>query len=230
MVNPLRSLSKILIAFIPARSASAKSKRTNKSLYSVISFVTTLLVFLLTAFNVSPTYAQFTPTLYRALNLNGPATTIDGNSWQSSNGAANFNYTTTGWAFENQSVTLVPSTDANRAAMIRSSIWGNPLNLNVTSVPNGGYDVYLYTWEDNLTTTFSISLEGTLVQAAYNSGSAGTWSKLGPFRACVYRQHENIVSRTSCVIGSSNLYIQCRSITACRRSAKCSCRCVKSQP
>ena len=67
--------------------------------------------------------------------------------------------------------------------MIRSSIWGNTVNVNVTAVPNGSYDVYVYVWEDNFTQTYSISLEGTVVLPVYNSGAGGTWSKLGPFRA-----------------------------------------------
>ena len=122
-------------------------------------------------------------TFYRALNLNGAQTTIDGNNWQSSTGAANFSFTQVGGGvFANQSVPLIPGTDTNRATMIRSSIWGNTVNVNVTAVPNGTYDVYLYVWEDNFTQTFSVSLEGSVVVPVHNSGSAGTWNKLGPFR------------------------------------------------
>ena len=124
-----------------------------------------------------------TNAFYRALNLNGAALTIDGNSWQSSTGAPNFSFTqVNGGVFANQGVPLVPPTDANRATMIRSSIWGKTVNVNVTSVPNGSYDVYAYVWEDNFTQTFSVSLEGSVVVPAHNSGSAGTWNKLGPFR------------------------------------------------
>ncbi len=123
-------------------------------------------------------------TFYRALNLNGAALTIDGNNWQSSIGAANFSFTQVGGGvFSAQNIPLIPTTDTNRATMIRSSIWGNTVNVNVTAVPNGSYDVYVYVWEDNFTQTYSISLEGTVVLPVYNSGTGGTWSKLGPFRA-----------------------------------------------
>ena len=137
-------------------------------------------------FILTVSQSGFASTLYRALNLNGTALSIDGNSWQSSTGASNFNYAQTGGGvFANQGVTLIPATDANRATMIRSSVWGNTVNLNVTSVPSGSYDVYLYVWEDNQNQTFSIALEGIVVIPTYNSGSAGTWNKLGPFRASI---------------------------------------------
>ncbi len=128
-------------------------------------------------------------TFYRAINLNGAALTIDGNNWEASGSASGFSYT--GSTFSNQNVTLNPATDANRTTMIRSSIWGrtdgaspNPASLSLT-VPNGTYDVYLYVWEDITPATYSISLEGAVVQANYNSGSAGTWARLGPWRKTI---------------------------------------------
>jgi len=65
--------------------------------------------------------------------------------------------------------------------MIRSYVWGNTVTLNMTAVPSGNYQVWLYVWEDNFAETYSISLEGSLVQSNFNSGSAGTWTKLGPY-------------------------------------------------
>lgn len=127
----------------------------------------------------APEEAQF----YRAINLNGPAITVDGNNWEASQSAPNFSYSN-GKTFANQNIALIPATDANRSTMIRSSIWGK-VNIAVTAVPPGDYEVWLYTWEDNYPATFSILLEGTVVQANYTSGSAGTWSKLGPFVAMI---------------------------------------------
>jgi hypothetical protein len=121
-------------------------------------------------------------SLYRAINLNGAATVIDGQSWEGSSAP---NYTYTGAVFSNQAVALNPATDANRAAMIRSSIWSTAAAVRLQSVPSGSYTVYLYTWEDNDAETFSISLEGSLVQANYNSGTAGTWRRLGPWTVTV---------------------------------------------
>jgi uncharacterized repeat protein (TIGR03803 family) len=126
----------------------------------------------------STTYA-----FYRAINLNGNAVTLDGKAWA---GKTALNYNHNGGTFTNTTTALVPATDATRTAMIRSSIWrSSGLQLNLTSVPSGTYQVYLYVWEDNNPTTFSITLEGRVVQSNYYSGSAGTWKKFGPYQATV---------------------------------------------
>ncbi|UOQ50802.1 Ig-like domain-containing protein [Hymenobacter cellulosivorans] len=123
----------------------------------------------------TPTAASF----YRAININGPAITLDGNAWQASNGASGVQII--GTPFANQGVTLNPATDATRASMIRSSVYGNTTGVNISSVPNGTYQVYLYVWEDNNAETFNILVEGQTVRSGYNSGSAGKWEKVGPF-------------------------------------------------
>ena len=118
-------------------------------------------------------------TFYRAINLNGPALTLDGNAWA---GAAAPNYTTDGIAFANNAVPLLPAIDAPRTGMIRSSVFrGGSLNLALTAVPAGTYQVYV--WEDNFAQTFSLALNGQTVLANYDSGPAGTWAKLGPYTA-----------------------------------------------
>src|SRR4030095_3220953 len=109
-------------------------------------------------------------TFYRAININGTALVIDGNNWISSTGAPNFSFTTNNSVSAKQSVTLIPPTDANRATMIRSYVWGNTVTLNMTAVPSGNYQVWLYVWEDNFAETYSISLEGSVVLSNYNSG------------------------------------------------------------
>jgi hypothetical protein len=43
----------------------------------------------------------------------------------------------------------------------------------------------MYVWEDNSPETYSISLEGNIVQSNHNSGTGGTWSKLGPYQAVI---------------------------------------------
>jgi hypothetical protein len=117
-------------------------------------------------------------SFYRAINVNGSALTIDGNSWEAGN---NSNFSLTGRGFSLQTATLTPSTDASRATMIRSSIWRNSgttyVDATVKSVPAGSYDVYVYTWEDNSSTDFEMFLENTSA-GKYSSGSAGSWKKL----------------------------------------------------
>jgi hypothetical protein len=136
---------------------------------------------------------------YRALNLNGPALSIDGNPWEGKD-APNYSYS--GNAFENQGVTLNPATDANRAAMIRSSVWNSAgSNVTVSAVPNGTYEVYLYVWEDNSAATYSIYLEGNLVLSNHNSGAAGHWDKLGPWVTTV----SDGTIQITCSAGDANL-------------------------
>ncbi len=121
-----------------------------------------------------------TGELYRAINLNGDAVTIDGETWE---GKSATNLTYSGRAFSNQTVTLNPATDSERAKMIRSSVWerNGLLKVTLAAMPNASYDVYIYTWEDNTPENFSLYLEGKKV-VDRNSGSAGTWAKLGPYR------------------------------------------------
>ena len=129
--------------------------------------------------------AAGTLTFYRAINVNGAALSIDGNNWEASAGAPNFTYTTNNGVFANQNIPLVPPTDANRSTMIHSSVWGGNVNLALSAVPAGTYQVSLYVWEDNAAQIYSVSLEGTVVKANHNSGGAGVWSKLGPYQATI---------------------------------------------
>jgi hypothetical protein len=122
--------------------------------------------------------AGTTRAFLRAINLAGPAVTIDGNAWQGSTAP---DYRHNGWWFSNQNVALSPATDAARATMIRSSVYGRALSIDLTSVTPGDYDVVLYVWEDNWSETYDISIEGRLVASRLVSGAAGSWKKLGPY-------------------------------------------------
>ena len=124
--------------------------------------------------------AEETPSFFRGLNLNGPSVYIDGNRWDGKD--ADF-YVCNDSAFENQNVPLVPTTDPERARMIRSSRYGgNRLELN--DVPPGVYTLFLYVWEDNNSETYSVSVNGQKV-LEHNSGTAGHWDKLGPWPVTV---------------------------------------------
>jgi len=120
---------------------------------------------------------------YRAINIFGPAVTIDGRTWEPTS-ASNFQ---AGPSFyENQSVPLVPATDPARATMIRSSAWGlTATQVSLLTVPAGTYEVYLTVWEDNTSATFDVRLEGSTVLSGFRSGSAGSWSRLGPWLTTV---------------------------------------------
>ena len=133
------------------------------------------------------------PTFVRAVNLGGGAITLDGHSWAASASATNFRATGV-TSFSNQNVTLTPTTDATRASMIRSSVYGSSTSLALSGVSSGTYSVYLYVWEDNGAETFNISLEGKTVLSGYNSGAAGHWDRLGPFTAAVTDGTVNIAT------------------------------------
>jgi uncharacterized repeat protein (TIGR02543 family) len=124
-----------------------------------------------------------TLTFYRALNINGNALVLDGQNWEAATGAANF--TVTGTRFANQNISLNPATDVPRASMIRSSVYGPSIDATLRNVPAGTYAVYAYVWEDNSPETFDVRVQGQVVQASYNSGTAGRWSRLGPYPATV---------------------------------------------
>jgi len=117
---------------------------------------------------------------YRAINLAGPASTIDGRTWEAGDAEG---LSCADPAFESQDVPLDPPTDEARARMIRDSRWSREgrNDVSLTGVPPGAYSVYLYVWEDNDTQRYDVLLQGRLVAAGYESGAAGHWSRLGPW-------------------------------------------------
>ncbi len=132
---------------------------------------------------IAPTEAQdSTATFYRGINLNGPALVIDGHQWEAGD-AENVHCNAS--AFENADIPLKPATDPNRARMIRSSRWGQEIDVELRSVPSGVYQVFLYNWEDNDSERFFVKLNGKMVLPDHNSGNAGEWKRLGPWRIVI---------------------------------------------
>jgi hypothetical protein len=127
-------------------------------------------------------------TFYRAINFNGPATTIDGVAWEAGTGIIP-NYVGNGSAMSNPWATLSPSTDAARRDMIRSYRQHWSFNITLSAVPNGTYQVCAYVWQDWDDTTrspYSISLNGTVVAANFDPGpTEGAWWRLGPWPVTV---------------------------------------------
>ncbi len=119
---------------------------------------------------------------FRGINLNGPPLAIDGREWE---GGDSKNLESRDDAFENQAVPLVPSTDPERARMIRSSRWSGAVNLKVRNVPAGAYSVFLYVWEDNNSERFDVALNGHDVLKGFESGATGAWKRLGPWPVTV---------------------------------------------
>ena len=120
---------------------------------------------------------------FRGINLNGPPLVIDGRQWEGeANGGAKGVECADG-RFESQDLPLWPETDAERARMIRSSVWssGGKGRILIKDVPAGEYSVVLYLWEDNDSQTFNVFLQGAPVAQGVESGSGGKWQRLGPW-------------------------------------------------
>ncbi len=139
--------------------------------------------------------------LYRAVNLGGPQTSIDGVPYEAKGGKwlrAN------GIASERKDVDLSPSADGARAVLIRSSVAAREgTAVALENVPNGTYQVYLWVWEDNEAQTYDVCLEEKVVQAKYQSGPAGTWAKLGPWAIDLTDGELNLAAKggTACFSG-----------------------------
>ena len=69
--------------------------------------------------------------------------------------------------------------------MLRTFRDNADLQCSLTSVPNGNYDVYVWVFEDNQSLNATLSINGNVVLASYNTGSAGHWDRLGPYLTTV---------------------------------------------
>ena len=119
-----------------------------------------------------------TPSIYRTINFGGDSINIDGQQWEGNSAA---NVQSNGGSFCNQGIALTPETSRERATMLRCSIWSRDLQVQVSAVPLGWYDVYAYVWEDKTAQTYDIRLNGVYA-VRVTSGSAGRWERLGPYR------------------------------------------------
>ena len=122
------------------------------------------------------------PSYRRFININGPARVIDGQTWEPGNSP---HVTIVGTPFENRNVPLIPPTDETRTKMIRACVHGQGCGITVKNIPNGLYDVYLHTWEDNEPVRFDVLVNGRPVLRDHNSGKAGQWARLGPWTTSV---------------------------------------------
>ena len=71
-------------------------------------------------------------------------------------GSPNYSYPNATPAF-----TFAPPTDSAHQDMLRTFKMGKDIQLTVSQVPNGTYDVYLWTFEDSNPLTATISVEGS---------------------------------------------------------------------
>jgi hypothetical protein len=129
---------------------------------------------------------------YRAINLNGPPLTIDGQEWEGDDAEG---FESNDRAIDDPDVALIPPTDEARARMIHAFRWNREARLRVTRVPDGRYAVYAYVWEDNNPEVFSVRLNGREVAPDVYSGIQGEWQRLGPWYVDVTEGAIEITSR-----------------------------------
>ncbi|MBT9310743.1 PKD domain-containing protein [Leptothoe kymatousa] len=115
-----------------------------------------------------------TGTLYRAINLNGSATVVDGVSFEGQNAA---NYSTVGRTHVSRTVPK-PAVDRAKQSMLQRFIWNRSARVTMTSIPRGSYQVYLWVFEDNHSVNFSVKVNGRTALANQRSGVAGSWKRL----------------------------------------------------
>jgi len=123
------------------------------------------------------------PSFYRAINLNGNPVVVDGNNWEGKTAA---NFTTNGSGICNPWTPLSPTTDATRTTMIQCYVQHWAHNLVMSSVPNGSYQVYLYTWldwADPNVQPFNLQIEGQTVATNISVTGIGQWLRVGPYTA-----------------------------------------------
>ena len=88
------------------------------------------------------------------------------------------------YPYPNGRFAFSPAVDSAHQDMLRDFKMGNDLQFAMSLVPNGNYQVYLWTFEDSNSLTATISVEGTVV-GTYTSGQAGSWQRLGPYPAAL---------------------------------------------
>ncbi len=122
-----------------------------------------------------------TTTFYRAINLGGPAMTINGNNWEANTGSTT-NFTVVGTAAGPNTVTFNPPPGAYEP-MLHTFRYGTGLHMALTHVPSGSYDVYVWADEDGPSSVnATLSINGLTVLGSYNTGATGHWDRLGPYR------------------------------------------------
>jgi hypothetical protein len=132
--------------------------------------------------NMPPPIPTESWQFWRAINIGGPALEIGGNPWEGDDAP---HVQCEGKPLDSPQVPLLPPTDPARTKMIHSFRWSREFQLAVTDVPPGTYAVCAYVWEETEATTFSIRLNGRLVERDYDSGPAGRWRRLGPWTTTV---------------------------------------------
>lgn len=120
------------------------------------------------------------PSLYRALNLNGAGVRVDGVDFE---GKTAKKISCNGSPVEIKS-DLIPAPDPGLASLLKTAMM-HPKGTSVSliEIPNGPYQVFLYVCSEGTPQTYDLQIAGKIVQSKVQSGPPGTWQKLGPWTA-----------------------------------------------
>ncbi len=128
------------------------------------------------------------PTVVAATPISGASTVSTATSV-----SAQFNESIAPWTltsslyaypYPNPLFAFNPATDLSHTEMLRDFRLGKEMQFTLTQVPAGTYDVYVWTFEDDVSQTATLTVEGRVV-GSFTSGGAGRWERLGPFRVVV---------------------------------------------
>ncbi|MEH1098474.1 nucleoside hydrolase [Micromonospora sp. CPCC 205561] len=127
------------------------------------------------------------PGFVLGVNLNGPAVTVDGASWRSYSAALGQGLSVDpGANLATNTVAPKPDPPVGVGSMLSSELWrtGN-IGIN-QSLPNGGYQVYIWVMEDFQAgfRSFHVNLEGTTATTV-STGTVGSWHRYGPLPVTV---------------------------------------------
>ena len=116
---------------------------------------------------------------YRGFNLNGTPVVINGNAWEGHSA----DVSVSGDQACSTAATITPITDDATSDMLRCYVTGN-LNVVVSNIPAGTYDVYAYLWD--MPQRYTLTLQGG--QAMWfnqPNEHASSWQKVGPWSVTV---------------------------------------------
>jgi probable HAF family extracellular repeat protein len=134
------------------------------------------------------------PQYFRGINLAGPSTVVEGQTWLSDTDAKNqgFSVTNGSAAFSGYSFTLTPVPDSGTLSMLQGRYYrinppnGQGINMAQT-ITNGFYEVSLWVLEDfqDNQRSMNVFLEGTQVATNIGDLPKGQWAKYGPYPIAV---------------------------------------------
>jgi hypothetical protein len=142
------------------------------------------------------------PTLFKAVNFNGPSLVVDGVTFEAEATSGVTAPVTERFCADSLPLINPPASLAEQQ-MIRCAVWGvdDTGGLNVSMpVPPGEYQLTLWTFEDNLQENVGFLVNGAPF-AEIDSGPPGSWHRIGPIPLIITSGTLQIGSR----FGAANL-------------------------